>query len=78
MSRLHAPLAVEQRRVAPGAGLECLDVVGELALEVLGRLLSVDREHPAALAAKGSGGLAQDPVLGVELGCGDRCSPGRF
>ena len=42
---LDVALAVEQRGVAALASVEGLDVVGELALQVLGRLRSRDREH---------------------------------
>ena len=69
---LHVALAVEQRRVAALAGRERLDVVGELALQVLGRLGAGDRDQPPVGALERSGALAQDPVLGVELDRGRR------
>ena len=47
---LHVALAVEQRRVAALARRERLDVVGELALQVLGRLRAADLKR-AALGA---------------------------
>ena len=54
-------LAVEQRGVAALAGLERLDVVGQLALEVLGRLGAGDRQ----LAAVGAIERGRPPRAGA-------------
>ena len=66
---LHVPLAVEERRVAALAGLERLDVVGELPLQVLGRVGAADEDLAAPGAIEQPAFLAQLPVLGVELDC---------
>ena len=60
-------LAVEQRRVLALAGLQRLDVVGQLALQVLGRLGAGDQQLAAGGAVEQPALLAQLPVLGVEL-----------
>ena len=64
---LHLPLAVEQRGVAALAGLERLDVVGELALEVLGGLGAAELELAPVGAIEETRLLAQQPVLAVQL-----------
>ena len=63
---LHLALAVEESGVGALAGLERLDVVGQLPLQVLGRVLAADHDD-AALTAGGARLLAQGPVLPVEL-----------
>ena len=60
-------LAVEQRRVATGAGLERLDVVGQLALEELGGLGAADGELRPGGAIDQPRALAERPVLRVDL-----------
>ena len=62
-------LAVEQRRVAALAGLERLDVVGQLPLQVLGRLGPLTQQLAPLGAIEQPALLAQLPVLGVELDC---------
>ena len=64
---LHVALAVEQRRVAALARLQRLDVVGQLPLQVLGRLGAGDEQLAALGAVEQAALLAQLPVLGVEL-----------
>ena len=70
---LDVPLAVEQGRVAALAGLQLLDLVCHLALQVLARLGAAHRQPPAARAVQQPAFLAQLPVLRVELDCG-RCA----
>ena len=66
---LHVPLAIEQRRVATLAGSKRLDVVGELALQVLGRFGPLQQQLAASGAIEHPALFAQLPVLGVELDC---------
>ena len=72
---LEVALAVQQGGVLTLAGRQRLDVVGELALEVLGRLGSLDAEDAALGAVDHPGVLAQHPVLGVQL---NRCLRANF
>ena len=72
---LHAALAVEQGGVGAGSGLECLDVVGELALQVLASLGSGDGDHAPPLAGQHAGRLSQYPILGIELNRGRGIHP---
>jgi hypothetical protein len=65
--RLHVALAVEQGGVAALTRRQRLDVVGELALEVVGGLGAGDEEHAALGAVDQSSALAERPVLAVEL-----------
>ncbi len=65
---LHVALAVEQRRVGALARLQRLDVLGQLALQVLGRFAARDQELAAVATIEQAALLAQLPVLGVELG----------
>ncbi len=65
---LHAPLAIEQGRVHALSRLEGLDVVGQLALEVLGGVRAIDVQ-PSTLAAGESCLLAERPVLPIKLNC---------
>jgi hypothetical protein len=64
---LHAALAIEQRRVLALAGRERLNVVGELALQVLGGLAAAQDQLRALGAIDQPRTLAQQPVLPVEL-----------
>ena len=64
---LHVALAVEQRRVLALAGRQRLDVVGQLPLQVLGRVGAGDEQLAARRAVEQAALLAQLPVLGVEL-----------
>ena len=75
---LHVALAVEQRRVAALALAERLDVVGQLALEILGGLGAADVEHAPLGAPQQPGALAQRPVLPVELDRRSRSPSARF
>ena len=69
---LHVALAVEQRRVAALAGRQRLDVVGQLALQVLGRLRPADDR-----ACRGrSGRAARTPRAAA--GTGRRSRPSRL
>ena len=63
---LHLALAVEERGVGALAGLERLDVVRQLPLQVLGGVLAADHDD-AALASRGARLLAQGAVLPVDL-----------
>ena len=63
---LHLALAVEERRVGALAGLERLDVVGQLPLQVLGRVRAADHDD-AARADRSTGLLAKRAVLPIEL-----------
>ena len=64
---LHVALAVEQRRVLALADRERLDVVGQLALQVLGPVGPEDGDRAAAGAVEQAAFLAQLAVLGIEL-----------
>jgi hypothetical protein len=68
MSPLDVSLALEQRRVAAEARLERLDVVRELALQVLRRFRPFEDQLAAPGAVEEAGPFAQDAVLGVDLG----------
>src|SRR4029079_14985249 len=65
--RLHVPLAVEQRGVAAGLGLERLEVVGELPLEELGRVGPANEEHAPLRSIQYAGALLHRTVLPVDL-----------
>ena len=69
MSARQVALAVEQRRVAAPVGLERLEVVGELALQVVGGVGAADQQA-ASLPRQEPGLLAEGPVLPVELDLG--------
>ena len=69
MSDCEVALAVEQRGVAALLRLERLDVVGELALQVLGGVGPADEQH-RPVPDDESGLLAEGPVLPVELDLG--------
>ena len=64
--RLHLALAVEESGVGALAGLERLDVVRQLTLQVLGRILAADHDD-APLTSHGARLLAQGAVLPVDL-----------
>ena len=64
---LHVALAVEQRRVAALTRLKRLDVVGDLALQVLGCVGPGHEQHAAPAAIDQPALLAQLAVLGVQL-----------
>jgi hypothetical protein len=57
-------LVVEHGRIAALTGLEALDVVGDLALEELGGLRSVELEHGPARTRDQCGVLGEQLVFG--------------
>ena len=59
-------LAVEQRRVAPLVGLDRLEVVRELALQVVDGVRPADQQD-SSLPRQEAGLLPEGPVLAVEL-----------
>jgi hypothetical protein len=74
---LHVALAVEQGGVEALARLQRLDVVGQLALQVLGGVGAGDGDDAALGAVEQAAFLAQLPVLGIELD-GRLSHPDRF
>ena len=60
-------LAIEEGGVAALVGLERLDVVRNLALQVLGGVRSLDQQLAALGAVEEACALAHRPVLAVEL-----------
>ena len=75
---LHVALAVEERRVTALVRTERLDVVGELALQVLEGIRAADEDLAAPGAVEQPAFLAQLAVLGVELDCRRFGHPIRF
>jgi hypothetical protein len=69
--RLDVTLAVEERRIAAPFRRQRLDVVGELALKVLGGIRSPDDQRGARTRQE-SGFLPQSPVLPIQLDWGGR------
>ena len=63
---LEVAFAVEQGRVTAALRRQGLDVVGELTLEILGRVWALDQQH-GPFPAQIPGLLAQGSVLAVEL-----------
>jgi hypothetical protein len=60
-------LAIQQSRVAPLAGRECLEVIGELTLEELEGVRAPNQQLAALGAVDHAGPLAEHSVLTVEL-----------
>jgi hypothetical protein len=65
---LDVTLALEEGGVAAGPRFQRLDVVGDLALQVLGGIGATDDQLAARGAVEHPSAFTQDPVLGVDLG----------